>query len=129
MSPILKRLFSLLDERGVTPKQVTDQLGMSNSSFSDWKKGKGSPGVDALSKLAEYFNVSLDWLILGKTSENETKTPDTAKTLELSSSADEELLRKFHALPAEYQGKVMSYIDGMLAVIPEEGAEEQKSYA
>lgn len=129
MSPILKRLFDLLDERGVTPKQITDQLGMSNSSFSDWKKGKGSPGVDALSKLAEYFNVSLDWLILGKTSDGEVATPVAPKALEYSSSTDEELLRKFHALPAEYQGKVMSYIDGMLAVIPEEVTAEQKSFA
>lgn len=129
MSPILKRLFDLLEERGVTAKQVTEQLGMSNSSFSDWKKGKGSPGVDALSKLADYFSVSLDWLILGKTEDSDEDDFKSSNTLEISNAADAELLRKFHSLPPEYQGKAMSYIDGMLAVIHEEGAEQQKSFA
>lgn len=38
--------------------------------------------------------------------------------MEFSNPVDTELLNKFHRLSAEYQGKVLSYIDGMLAVLP-----------
>lgn len=57
MNPILERLYALMEKRGVNAKRVTSELNMSASSFTDWKNGKGSPGVEALSKLAPYFGV------------------------------------------------------------------------
>ena len=139
MNPILQRLFDLMAEKGVNAKQVTDTLHMSGSSFTDWKKGRASPGVEALSKLAPYFNVSLDYLITGHEfaftdeakprkdprSEEPSDSPEPAKESEsancqeVSNPMDVELLAKYHRLPPEYQGKVMSYLDGMLAVLPQ----------
>jgi transcriptional regulator with XRE-family HTH domain len=124
MNPILDRLFALMEERGIKAKQVTTDLNLSNSSFTDWRKGKGSPGVEALTKMAEYFGVSLDYLILGKESESDFMTSQRA--LDFSSSIDAELIRKFNQLPAEYQSKVLSYIDGMLAVLPPENKSVEK---
>ena len=58
---LLDRMISLMDEEGINARQLTEQLGISNSSFTDWKKGKGSPSVAVLSKFATRFNVSLDY--------------------------------------------------------------------
>ena len=124
MSPILERLYELMRERGTNAKRVCEELDMSNSAFTDWKNGKAKPGVDSLSKLAEYFNVSLDYLILGKESVPETNAESAVverviyTSLDYSDPLDSEVLNKFHRLPSEHQGKVMAYIDGMLAALP-----------
>ena len=126
MNPILQRLYDLMAERGVNAKQVTETLHMSSSSFTDWKKGKASPGVEALSKMAPYFGVSLDYLITGHdyepaegTPPRETppKEPESSNQKESSTPVEEELLAKYRRLPADYRGNVMAYLDGMLSVI------------
>ena len=126
MNPILQRLYDLMAERGVNAKQVTETLHMSSSSFTDWKKGKASPGVEALSKMAPYFGVSLDYLITGHEyeppeGEPPRKAPPEQEELsiqkESSNSAEEELLVKYRRLPDEYRGNVMAYLDGMISVL------------
>ena len=82
----LARLDELLHENRTNAKRVCEKLGMSNSAFTDWNKGKAKPGVEALVKLAEYFNVSLDYLILGKES---PAAPD-APPVQQSASQDED---------------------------------------
>ena len=47
---ILDRIYELMNERNLRPSQVTKDIGYANSSFSDWKKGKGSPSLDAVTK-------------------------------------------------------------------------------
>ena len=125
---ILKRLYALMSERGVNAKQVTTDLNMSASSFTDWKSGKATPKIEALCKLSGYFGVSLDYIVTGEDfratadepadkSEDERDEP-RGVVMDFSNPVDTELLNKFHRLSAEYQGKVLSYIDGMLAVLP-----------
>ena len=36
------------------------------STFSDWKKGKSTPKIDKLKKIADFFNVSIEYLQTGK---------------------------------------------------------------
>ena len=128
MSPILDRIYGLMAERRMNAKYVSETLHLSNSSFTDWKKGKGNPNVEALTKMAEFFDVSLDYLILGKETVPIPATADTplggSATLAFSNRADRDLYDKFHRLPAAYQGKVMAYLDGMLAALPDPVEEE-----
>ena len=123
MNPILERLYELMRERGTNAKRVCEELEMSNSAFTDWKKGKAKPGVEALTKLAEYFNVTLDYLILGKEAAPEPDAPPVVVErvvygrMDSSDPVDNELCGKFHRLSPENQGKVMAYMDGMLAAL------------
>lgn len=55
----------LLEERGITPYRVSVDTGVSQGSLSDWKRGKSKPKYEKLVKIAEYFDVSVDYL-LGK---------------------------------------------------------------
>ena len=124
-SPIVKRLFDLIRERGVTPKKVTEDTGISSTSFTDWKKGKGNPSVYALTRLASYFEVSLDYLINGQEYAGKTRESTVAKIPETElflNHEDKELVSKFRMIPSECQGKVMLYLDGMLAALePDSG--------
>ena len=56
--------FSKLTKReGVTTYQVAKSTGISQTTFSDWKNGRSVPKADKLQKIAEYFNVSVEYLM------------------------------------------------------------------
>ena len=63
-------IFSkLLQEFNVTPYKVSKETGVSQSTLSDWKRGISTPKQDKLQILADYFNVSLEYLMTGKEKE------------------------------------------------------------
>ena len=65
----------LLMERGVTAYKVAKATGISTGSMTDWKKGRSAPKVDKLKKIADYFGVSVDYLLGNEPKE---KTPAEA---------------------------------------------------
>lgn len=56
----------LLRENKVRAADVARATGIATSTLSDWKKGKSIPKADKLRRIADYFNVTVDYL-LGKT--------------------------------------------------------------
>ena len=63
---MIERIFKLLKEKNITAKELSTAINISAGNISDWKKGKSKPSTDAISKIADYFDVSTDYL-LGKT--------------------------------------------------------------
>ena len=55
----------LCDSRGIKPKRAVLDMGLSNSLATKWKKTGATPSGDTLDKIANYFNVTVDYL-LGK---------------------------------------------------------------
>ena len=56
-------LFELMEQHNITQKKLSADLGISQGNISDWKSGRSSPSMDKLVKLADYFNVSTDYLV------------------------------------------------------------------
>lgn len=52
----------LRDRRGLKDADVVRETGITKSTFSDWKSGRSNPKNDKLQKIADYFDVSLDYL-------------------------------------------------------------------
>ena len=57
-----ERFMQLLQENSVTPYRVSKETGVTQTTLSDWKTGRATPKTATLQKIADYFNVSLDWL-------------------------------------------------------------------
>lgn len=94
--------FSLLcSQRNVSPSAVMKAIGLNKSSASYWKKGT-IPSSDTLKKLADYFGVSLDYLV---GSPEEIQKAAFEKLQEASSLAQEEA-----ASPWEKQKNFMKTI-------------------
>ena len=53
-------------KNAVTPYKVSKATGIATSTLSDWKKGISTPKQDKLKKIADYFEVSLEYLMTGK---------------------------------------------------------------
>lgn len=70
----------LLDERGATAYQVSKATGISTGSLTDWKKGRSSPKIENLQKIADYFGVTIDYFY-GKV-EQKKESPPAVNTVE-----------------------------------------------
>ena len=56
------RIFQLIDERGITAYKLAKDIGITTSNISAWKKGT-LPKIEAYAAIANYFNVSIDYLV------------------------------------------------------------------
>lgn len=61
-----KRLKLLREQKGLTQEELAAILNISRSALSLWEIGKREPNQETLRFLAEYFGVSIDYL-LGRT--------------------------------------------------------------
>lgn len=60
-----QRLEKLRLEKGLTHQEMADMLGITRQAYGNYESGKREPDFKTLDKLADFFNVSLDYL-LGK---------------------------------------------------------------
>lgn len=56
-----ERVEQLRSKEGISQGKLEKKIGLSNGQISKWKKN--NPSVESLSKIANYFNVSIEYLI------------------------------------------------------------------
>ncbi|MCI7739861.1 MAG: helix-turn-helix transcriptional regulator [Lachnospiraceae bacterium] len=86
----------LLQKHGVTAYKVSKETGVSQSTLSDWKRGISTPKNDKLQKIANYFGVTINYLMTGKEeSEKEPQLkPRDEKDIKNILANTEQLLRQ-----------------------------------
>ena len=57
------RLKELRKERGVSQVEIAKMLNMSKMAVSHWEKGNSEPSIEQLKVLAQFFDVSIDYLV------------------------------------------------------------------
>lgn len=62
-SPFAARLRKLLADTKTTQPMLAEAIGVSRQAIGQWKDGNTLPDVVALGRIAEYFNVSADYLL------------------------------------------------------------------
>lgn len=61
-----KRLQRLREQRGVSRRVLSELCGMNENQVARFEKGQRKPNQDALCALADYFDVSVDYLLCRK---------------------------------------------------------------
>ena len=96
---------NLCKKRNISKSKVLSEIGLSTGNLDKWKKGS-SINSDAIIKIANYFDVSTDYILTGKDSDQ------TIDTLDL------ELLNLFRCLndrqKERFLGKAELIINEML---------------
>lgn len=82
---MVERIKELCKINKITIKSLEKELEIGNGSIARWTKSK--PSVENVLKISQKFNVSLDWLVIGK--EPEELTLEEKKLVNLYRSADE----------------------------------------
>lgn len=60
---VLDKVCELLKQQGKKQKDLTDFLGISKNSFTDWKSGRIKSYTKHIPKIAEFLGVSTDYLL------------------------------------------------------------------
>ena len=98
----------LLLKFGATAYQVAKATGISTATLTNWKEGRYTPKQDKLQKIADYFGVTVEYLMTGK-NEPKEKAPELTARDERDIAKDlENIMSKLSAGesgPASYNGE------------------------
>lgn len=95
MGQIGNRIALLREKQGMTQEELSIKLNISRASLSHYEKNRREPDYDTLVKIANYFKISIDYL-LGRTQDPEMvldqQVRQFVESLELS---DDRILQHF----------------------------------
>lgn len=103
----------LCEQKGVKPSRALTEAGVPKSAYSYWRT-EASSGNDAKPtnqnavKLAQYFNVTVDYLLTGNQKENPPQQPQSE-----IDAAVERIRRKLESMPKEQREALMNLIEKM----------------
>lgn len=84
-SVLASRIKGLRKERKKTQSDISKLLGVLRTTYGEYERGKILPPMDRINKLADYYSVSVDYLI-GNTDDS---TGKQAKKIDVSESVRE----------------------------------------
>ncbi|MCE5287017.1 MAG: helix-turn-helix domain containing protein [Pelosinus sp.] len=84
----IERIVNILDDRGISQKDLCDKTGIKPQTFSTWKKQFSDVPSDKLIAIANFLKVSISFLLTGEGS------PEIKQL----SDQEEELLRIYNLL-------------------------------
>ena len=97
MTSDFSRVITLLrKERGITQKQAAADLGVSQALLSHYEKGIRECGLDFVVRVADYYEVSCDYL-LGRSTDRNGLTLNVEDLLDSETRSD-----------SKYRGSVMA---------------------
>ena len=103
----------LCEQKGVKPSRALTEAGVPKSAYSYWRTEAGA-GNDAKPtnqnavKLAQYFDVTVDYLLTGNQKENPPQCPQGEVD-----AAVERIRRKLESMPKEQREALMNLIEKM----------------
>ena len=57
-----ERLYQLRRQAGLSQEELANIMDVSRQAVQKWESGASKPDMDNLTALADYFNVTLDYL-------------------------------------------------------------------
>lgn len=59
----IERIKGLMNEERISQAELARSVGISQSAVCNWLNGKKEPSIDSLWRLADFFDVSVDYII------------------------------------------------------------------
>ena len=119
-------LKKLREQRGLSQYTFARVLKISQSAVGNWEAGKRIPNSETLCEIADFFNVSVDYL-LGRTENLSTSSTKEihghgdvlprSVPLDQLSQDEQKLIEKYRKLPYLYQIKLDAYAEVFLEQI------------
>ena len=118
---MLERILKLIEHSGLSDAAICKKLSIGNGSIGKWRSGKQKPSLDAVVKIAGFFQVSLDYLITG-----------TDPCSSIYSEEDAEWISLIHKLPREkqieFRGELIGYLKALQDIQEKKEAFQPKTY-
>lgn len=109
MSDLYSNIHALCEKEGIKDGTLCGNIGIRRSFLSELKAGRTkSLSTEVLSKIASYFNVSVDYLLTGVQKETPPQQPQSEVD-----AAVERIRRKLESMPKEQREALMNLIEKM----------------
>ncbi|MCR5436196.1 MAG: helix-turn-helix domain-containing protein [Treponema sp.] len=89
MSKLSDKIEACYKAIGKDRKHFSQEIGISESTIRNWKRFDSTPAADLLFKIAQYFNVPMEYFMDG--SENPLSDKEIATIIKLRKLTDEQL--------------------------------------
>lgn len=96
-----KRMQLIREERGKTQKEVAVFLSMTTPAYQNYEAGRREAGYETLSKLADFYNVSTDYL-LGR----DDIKPDPIELLN-ADEMEKRLVKSYFSVPPKLRAEFL----------------------
>lgn len=109
MKILPERLRELREQNGLSMLALAEKIGVSDAAICKWENATNEPKASYIALLAEFFEVSTDYL-LGLENDVGLKKYSAPKSKTAALSPDgQELLDMFSALDADYKAQILEY--------------------
>jgi transcriptional regulator with XRE-family HTH domain len=109
MSDLYSNIHALCEKEGIKDGTLCANIGIRRSFLSELKAGRTkSLSAEILSKIAAYFNVSVDYLLNGEQKENPPQQPQSEVD-----AAVERIRKKLESMPTAQREALMNLIEKM----------------
>lgn len=109
MSDLYSNIHALCEKEGIKDGTLCANIGIRRSFLSELKAGRTkSLSAEVLSKIAAYFNVSVDYLLNGEQKENPPQQPQSEVD-----AAVERIRKKLKSMPTAQREALMNLIEKM----------------
>lgn len=106
-----ERLKRLRVEKGITQKELADRLHISRSTIAGYESLGKEPDGEKLCALADFFGVSVDYLLGVTNSREPSKTP--AASAAVQRPAEAAIASELHSLSDRQLDRLMGYIQAL----------------
>ncbi|EGD46265.1 helix-turn-helix domain protein [Ruminiclostridium papyrosolvens DSM 2782] len=110
-------LKTIREEKKITQDQIAQLLNIKRQTYSSYERNKSLPDINILSKLADYFNVSTDYLLGRSDIMNYDEYKDlliSTTKIEGLSDDEKQLLNSYRKLSFEFKAEIRGEIKGIL---------------
>jgi len=90
-----ERIAYLREKHKMKQEELAAKLGISRASLSHYEKQRRQPDYKTLKKIADYFDVTIDYIIGRTDNPGTTVDPETKQFVESLELSDERILEKF----------------------------------
>ena len=104
----LDKILSLLTEKGIQQKTFAENIGVTKHTITDWKNGRSKSYMKYIDKIADFFDVSADYLL----EKTDDKSPLPKEAINIFDNVDMNAFSRqlYEQLTKEERQKVQEYI-------------------
>lgn len=118
-----ERLKMLRKQRKLSQEELTTRLGLNRGTYGQYEINRRQPDYETLKLLADFFSVSIDFLLLGKDQNEE-------QTIDLKNFFEENKIAHWDGVPLNEKQREVAYkffSEVLMAISDEEQKQENGS--
>ena len=107
------KLKTLREQNNLTQRSLAEKINVTHGAIGNWEMGKRDPDISTLVKIAEYFGVSIDYLVGHSSEPYDVSTPAPSDEY---TDAEKRVIAAYRTLVPGMQDYILEMIEKLADV-------------